>query len=114
MLVGAEHLKVLLLGTAGFCPHGRWQPGAGLWHPGKGEDEEVTPLPVYSLQPGASATKKTPKTQRMRCRQFPEQPKKPAPPWQQGGTGPQTASRSSSAPWEKWGGGQENGGGILG
>lgn len=51
LLVGSEHLQVPLWGTAGFCPHGRWHPGARQWHPGKGEDEEVplvTLLPVYS------------------------------------------------------------------
>lgn len=56
--------KCSFLGTAGICLHGRWHPGAGQGHPGKGEDEEatpVTPLPVLFLQPGTLATKKTPK-----------------------------------------------------
>lgn len=116
MLVGAEHLKVPLLGTAGFCLHGRWHPGAGPWHPGKGEDEEATPvtlLPVYSCSLELQLQKKKSKNPKDEVQTVPRTAKKPAPPWQKGGTGPQTASSSSSAPWGKWGGGLGEQGGMF-
>lgn len=118
VLGGAEHLKVLLLGTAGICLPGRWHPGAGQWHPGKGEDEEatlVTPLLVYSCSLELQLQKKNqPKTQRMRCRQFPGQPEKHPRPGCRAGPAPKQPPAAPPLHGENGEGDWENRGDILG